>query len=106
MTEKIQEVRISFNYIQEDYKRAFLSNYYTNRRNIFALCLLPIILGTAVVYIIFNDSRQGLVYEEYMTLILACGITLIVILRPFSFIKILQQRWNTSYQYAQSEIQR
>ena len=105
MVDEGQEIRISFKYKQEDFNKAFTSNYYTNKMNIFTLlCLIPIILGAIIVYIIFNDPGQGLVYEEYMLLILACGLILVGLLRPYSFIKKLEHRWNTSYQFNKSEI--
>jgi len=104
MVEERQEIEISFRYNHEDFKKAFLGNYFSNKTIIFAFSLIPLILGATIVYVVFNEPGQGLVFEELMILVLACGLILVSILRPYSIINKLQQRWNTSFQYNQNEI--
>ncbi len=104
MTEEIQELRITFRYKYEDFKKAFLSNFFTNKLIIFSYCLLPIVCGAMFTFIIINDPSSTLSLEELLLVMLFIGIVIISILRPLLELKVIQQQWITSNQFNQNDI--
>jgi len=103
MAETTSEVTISFKYNFDDYKKAFISNYYANKRNILLLVLVPVMLIFIVLYVIFNETVPLISYEDTLFLVMFVAVCFFVIIRPYALTNVLRQKCLTSYQYNQIE---
>jgi len=103
MAETTPEVTIAFKNTFDDYKKAFMSNYYTNKRNILLLVLVPIMLISVILYVIFNETVPIVSYEDTLFLVIIGAVSIFVIIRPYALTNVLRQKCLTSYQYNQIE---
>lgn len=103
MTEEIPEVTISFRYEFEDFKKAFLSNYFNAKRSIFLYVMASILMIGTIVFVIFNEPVITINYNDMLFLIMATAILFIAVFRPYAFTNTIRQQCLTTYQYNQIE---
>ncbi len=103
MAENKQEIEFTFRYEIDDYKKAYLSNYYRNKLVIFALILFPVLFIALFCYIIFNSTPIDITYDDFLIIMLAGAFIFVSLSRPIMIVSQIKHRWVTSMQYNDTE---
>ncbi|MHA1126745.1 MAG: YcxB family protein [Candidatus Heimdallarchaeota archaeon] len=103
MTENKKELEFTFRYEPDDYKKSFLSNYFSKKRVIFSVIISIIIIALAILHVLVNDTTITVSWNDVIFLIVVLGFLAFELFRSLNLLKALKLRWITSMQYNKEE---
>jgi hypothetical protein len=103
MTEEIQEVTISFRYKFEDYKKAFLSNYYRGRIGKSAIFLVSILILAGGGFLAYNIVMSSLSINNLPTILICFGVAIVIIFRPYIALNTIRQQCLTTFEFGHKD---
>jgi len=93
---ELPEVKVAYTQTSDDFKKAFLQSYYSNKIVIMLHSIMVILSLLIILFIVLSVISEGFVFERLLLVIFTFVIVIIALCRPLFVLNIINRQWATS----------